>query len=53
MFELDGDKNERQVSRRLFLAGAGAAMGGALIWQWRKPGVAVVEAKSEPGDSRL
>ncbi|MGA7218252.1 MAG: peptide-methionine (R)-S-oxide reductase MsrB [Candidatus Sulfotelmatobacter sp.] len=52
MFEFDdkNDKNEKNVSRRLFLATAGAALGGAVLWRWRKPGVIVAQAKSEPGE---
>jgi peptide-methionine (R)-S-oxide reductase len=50
MFEFDRDKGAGSVSRRLFLAGAGAALGGALLWRWRKPYVIAAEAKSEPGE---
>jgi peptide-methionine (R)-S-oxide reductase len=49
MFETDG-KEEANIGRRVFLAGAGAALGGALLWSWRKPHVIVAEAKSEPGE---
>jgi peptide-methionine (R)-S-oxide reductase len=49
MFEIDG-KEEVNVGRRVFLAGAGAALGGAMLWSWRKPHVMVAEAKSEPGE---
>ena len=49
MFETDG-KEEVNVARRVFLAGAGAALGGALLWSWRRPNVMVAEAKSEPGE---
>jgi peptide-methionine (R)-S-oxide reductase len=38
------------VGRRVFLSGAGAALGGALLWSWRKPHTIVAEAKSEPGE---
>ncbi|MFZ0952597.1 MAG: peptide-methionine (R)-S-oxide reductase MsrB [Candidatus Sulfotelmatobacter sp.] len=44
------DKSETNVGRRLFLAGAGAALGGALLWKWRKPYVIAVAAKGEPGE---
>jgi peptide-methionine (R)-S-oxide reductase len=47
MFDSDHGGN---VSRRLFLAGAGAALGGALLWRWRKPYVIAVAAKTEPGE---
>jgi len=50
MFEVDRDGNDGKVSRRLFLATAGAALGGAALWRWRRPGVMVAEAKSEPGE---
>jgi peptide-methionine (R)-S-oxide reductase len=33
----------------VFLAGAGAALGGALLWRWRTPHV-IAAAKSEPGE---
>ena len=38
------------VGRRVFLAGIGAALGGALLWKWRKPYVIAVAAKTEPGE---
>jgi peptide-methionine (R)-S-oxide reductase len=41
---------EVNVGRRVFLASAGAALGGALLWSWRKSHVIVAEAKSEPGE---
>ena len=50
MFESGRGDGEGNVSRRLFLAGAGAALGGALLWRWRKPYVIPVEAKTEPGE---
>jgi peptide-methionine (R)-S-oxide reductase len=49
MFEFEG-KGEGNASRRVFLAGAGAALGGALLWSWRKPRVIAAAAKSEPGE---
>jgi peptide-methionine (R)-S-oxide reductase len=49
MFEFDG-KGEGNVSRRVFLAGAGAALGGAVLWSWQRPRVIVAAAKSEPGE---
>ncbi len=50
MFDLDREKNNGSVSRRVFLAGVGAALGGTLLWFWRKPGVTVAAAKAEPGE---
>jgi peptide-methionine (R)-S-oxide reductase len=50
MVESDRGKDEGNVSRRVFLAGAGAALGGALLWRWRKPRVIEAAAKSEPGE---
>ena len=50
MFEFGDDRNEVNGGRRLFLAGAGAALGGALLWSWHKPHVIVAEAKSQPGE---
>ncbi len=44
------DKSETNVGRRVFLAGVGAALGGALLWKWRKPYVIAVAAKAEPGE---
>jgi len=49
MFEANrGD--EVNSGRRLFLIGAGAALGGAVLWSWRKPHVIEAAAKSEPGE---
>lgn len=53
MFESFQDrdgKGEANVGRRAFLASAAAALGGALLWSWRKPHTIVAEAKSEPGE---
>jgi peptide-methionine (R)-S-oxide reductase len=51
MFALGETKeSEANVGRRLFLAGIGAALGGALLWKWRKPYVIAVAAKTEPGE---
>ena len=50
MFDLNRGKEESNVSRRVFLAGAGAALGGALLWSWRSPRGIAVAAKSEPGE---
>jgi len=53
MFESVQDRDgngEVNVGRRVFLAGAGATLGGALLWSWRKPHTIVAEAKSEPGE---
>ena len=44
------DKSETNVGRRVFLAGVGAALGGALLWKWRKPYVIAVAAKGELGE---
>ena len=41
---------ETHVGRRVFLGGLGAALGGALLWKWRKPYVTAVAAKTEPGE---
>ena len=37
------------VSRRVFLYGAGAVVGGSLLWHWRTPRV-IAAVKSEPGE---
>ncbi len=49
MFDLDRGKGDGNFSRRVFLAGAGAALGGALLWRWRTPHVNAA-VKSEPGE---
>jgi len=49
MFEFERN-GEGKVSRRVFVAGAGAALGGALLWSWRKPYTIVAAAKTEPGE---
>ena len=40
---------EGNVSRRVFLYGAGAVVGGSLLWHWRTPRV-IAAVKSEPGE---
>jgi peptide-methionine (R)-S-oxide reductase len=50
MFESDRGEGQVNFGRRVFLAGAGAALGGALLWRWRKPRVIAAAAKSEPGE---
>jgi peptide-methionine (R)-S-oxide reductase len=50
MFELDGIKPEGNVSRRVFLTSLGAALGGAVLWSWRRPYAIVAEAKTMPGE---
>src|SRR5271167_1649678 len=53
MFEFLSEKNtsETNVGRRVFLGALGAALGGALLWKWRKPYViAAAGAKTEPGE---
>jgi len=50
MFESDLGNGEGKVSRRVFLGGAGAVLGGALLWRWRKPYEIAVAAKTEPGE---
>jgi peptide-methionine (R)-S-oxide reductase len=53
MFESVQDRDGKggvNVGRRVFLTGAGAALGGALLWSWRRPHTIVAEAKSEPGE---
>ncbi len=51
MFDLNRDKEERNASsRRVFLAGAGAVLGGTLVWRWSRPQVIAAAVKSEPGE---
>ena len=52
MFESGDVEREANLGRRVFLASAGAALGGVLLWSWRKPHMIVAEAKSEPGDRK-
>jgi peptide-methionine (R)-S-oxide reductase len=49
MFETKG-REEVNNTRRLFLIGSAAALGGAALWSWRKPHVIEAAAKSEPGE---
>lgn len=54
MFDLDSGRKEKEevdTGRRVFLMGAGAAVGGALLWHWRNAhAITVVAAKSVPGE---
>jgi peptide-methionine (R)-S-oxide reductase len=55
MFELDRERGngsgQPDMRRRVFLASIGAALGGALLWRWRKPyTLAAAAAKTEPGE---
>src|SRR5438270_11785670 len=43
-------EGQPDMRRRVFLGSLGAALGGALLWRWRKPYKIVAEAKSEPGE---
>jgi len=49
MFESD-HKGEVNLGRRLFLAGAGAAIGGAVLFSLRRPQVTAEAAKTEPAE---
>jgi len=49
MFESD-HKGEVNLGRRLFLAGAGAAIGGAALFSLRRPQVTAEAAKTEPAE---
>src|ERR1022692_3554230 len=49
MFDLDRSKEENKASRRVFLAGMGAALGGTLLWRLKSPHVNAA-VKSEPGE---
>jgi peptide-methionine (R)-S-oxide reductase len=55
MFELEGKSasatdGQPDMRRRVFLGSLGAALGGALLWRWRKPYTIVAAAKAEPGE---
>ena len=44
------DRGGTHLGRRVFLASLGAALGGGLLWKWRKPYVIAAAAKTEPGE---
>jgi peptide-methionine (R)-S-oxide reductase len=55
MFETDRENgtnsNQPDMRRRVFLGTLGVALGGALLWRWRKPySIAAAAAKTEPGE---
>jgi peptide-methionine (R)-S-oxide reductase len=56
MFESDSEReggsntNQPDMRRRVFLTSLGAALGGAVLWSWRKPYTVVAEAKTTPGE---
>jgi len=55
MFQSDREResaisSQPDMRRRVFLASMGAALGGALLWRWRRPYTIVASAKSEPGE---
>ncbi len=53
MFESEPESvtsGQPDMRRRVFLGSLGAALGGALLWRWRKPYTIAAAAKSEPGE---
>src|ERR1700685_1615325 len=55
MFESDREvgtsQSQPDMRRRVFLGSLGAALGGALLWKWRKPyTIAAAAAKTKPGE---
>ncbi len=56
MYESDRERenmssiNQPDMRRRVFLASLGAALGGAVLWSWRKPYTIVAEAKTTPSE---
>jgi peptide-methionine (R)-S-oxide reductase len=54
MFESERENGssvgQPDMRRRVFLGSLGAALGGALLWRWRKPYTIVAAAKAEPGE---
>jgi peptide-methionine (R)-S-oxide reductase len=43
-------KDQPDLRRRVFLTTLGAALGGAVLWSWRKPYTIVAAAKTMPGE---
>ena len=50
MFETDHETKNVNLGRRLFLAGLGAAAGGAALFSLRRPHLVAEASKSEPGE---
>ena len=50
MFESDRGKGEGKVSRRVFLGSLGAALGGGVLYSWRKPYPIAAAEKTQPGE---
>jgi peptide-methionine (R)-S-oxide reductase len=50
MFESDRGKGNGSVSRRVFLGSLGAALGGAVLWSWRKPYTTAAAEKTQPAE---
>jgi peptide-methionine (R)-S-oxide reductase len=50
MFESDRGNGDGIVSRRVFLGSLGAALGGAVLWRWRKPYTIAAAEKAPPGE---
>ena len=50
MFESDRGKGEGKVSRRVFLGSLGAALGGGVLYPWRKPYTIAAAEKTQPGE---
>ena len=49
MFDMQRKEQGFSGSRRAFLLGTGAVVGGSLLWHWRQPRV-IAAIKSEPGE---
>ena len=50
MFQSRDNKNEIDSSRRVFLLGAGATLGGLALFSFRRPHPIEAASKSEPGE---
>jgi len=50
MFESDRGKGEGKVSRRVFLGSLVAALGGGVLYSWRKPYTIAAAEKTQPGE---
>ena len=48
--EIENDRNQPDMRRRVFLASLGAALGGAGLWSWHKPYAVAAGTDASPGE---